>query len=127
MIGIGGGGDVVGALASALFCERVGVPAVLGGVSWERRPIDPEPGPRSASEISGARSLHDAVLLAGPETRTASGAVFAETRMAALRGEPTVLIDPLPGPRKVADGISAACAERSRKVSGPTASRPPRR
>src|SRR5205814_4362221 len=69
VIGIGGGGDVIGALASALFCERLGVPAVLGGVTWERRPIDPEPGPRSASEILGARSLHDAALLAGPETR----------------------------------------------------------
>ena len=111
MIGIGGGGDVVGARASALFCERLGVPAVLGGVTWERRPIDPEPGPRSASEISGARSLHRAALLAGPETRTASGAVFAEARMAALRGEPTVLIDPGTGPRNVADGLSAACAE----------------
>jgi hypothetical protein len=109
VIGIGGGGDVVGALASALLCERLGVPAVLGGVTWERRPIDPEPGPRSASEITGARSLHDAALLAGPETRTAAGAVFAEARMAALRDEPTVLIDPGMGPRKVAEGLSAAC------------------
>jgi hypothetical protein len=111
VIGIGGGGDVVGALASALLCERLGVRAVLGGVTWERRPIDPEPGPRSVSEITGARLLHDAVLLAGPETRSTSGAVFAEARMAALRGEPTVLIDPGPGPGSVAEGLSTACAE----------------
>jgi hypothetical protein len=111
VIGIGGGGDVVGALASALLCERLGVPAVLGGVTWERRPIDPEPGPRSTAEITGARALHDGVLLARPETRTASGAVFAEARMAALRGEPTVLIDPGTGARSVADGLAAASAE----------------
>jgi hypothetical protein len=111
VIGIGGGGDVVGALASAMLSERLGVPAVLGGVTWERRPIDPEPGPRSAAEITGARVLHRAVLLAGPQTRTASGAVFAESRMAAFRGEPTVLIDPGGGSRTVAEGIAAACAE----------------
>jgi len=57
VLGIGGGGDVVGALASALLCERLGTPAVLGGITWERRPIDPRPGPRSANEILDARPL----------------------------------------------------------------------
>jgi hypothetical protein len=110
VIGIGGGGDVVGALASALLCAGLGVPVVLGGVTWERRPIDPEPGPRSAGEILNARPLGTGVLLAGPDTRTAGGAVFAEAHMARLRGEPTVLVDPSQGPRTVADGLAAACA-----------------
>jgi hypothetical protein len=111
VLGIGGGGDVVGALASALLCERLGTLAVLGGVTWERRPIDPLPGPRTAAEIVDARSIGPGVMLAGPETRTAAGAVFAESHMARLRGEATVLVDPGPGPRAVADGLAAACEE----------------
>jgi hypothetical protein len=111
VLGIGGGGDVVGALATALLCERLGVPAILGGMTWERRPIDPEPGPRSAAEITGAHPLGTGVMLAGPDTRTMGGAVFAEARMAGFRGESTVLVDPGPGPRAVADGLATACAE----------------
>jgi hypothetical protein len=57
-IGIGGGGDVVGALATAEHCRiEHGAKPVLGGVTWERRPIDPEPGPRAAAEIEGARPV----------------------------------------------------------------------
>ena len=111
MLGIGGGGDVVGALASALLCERLGTPAVLGGTTWERRPIDPLPGPRNADEVLGARKLGTGVLLAGPDTRTVEGVLFAESRMAALREEATVLVDPSPGPARVADGLEAACDE----------------
>jgi hypothetical protein len=111
VLGIGGGGDVVGALSCALRCERLGTPAVLGGVTWERRPIDPRPGPRPAAEILDARVLGPGVLLAGPETRTEDGVVFAESRMARLRGEPTVLVDPGPGPRTVADGLERACQD----------------
>jgi hypothetical protein len=94
VLGIGGGGDVVGALAGALLCERVGTSAMLGGMAWERRAIDPRPGPRTVDEVTGARPLGTGVLLAGPETRTEDGVLFAESRMAGLRGEPTVLVDP---------------------------------
>jgi hypothetical protein len=100
---------VVGALASTLLCERLGTPTVLGGMTWERRPVDPVPGPRAVSEITGARALGPGVMLAGPETRTTTGVLFAESRMARLRGRDTVLVDPGPGPRAVADGLEAAC------------------
>jgi hypothetical protein len=99
----------VGALASALLCERLGTPAVLGGITWERGPIDPHPGPRRAAEIVEAQPLGPGVVLAGPSTRTAEGVVFAESRMAAFRGEKTVLVDPNTGPGAVADGLEAAC------------------
>jgi hypothetical protein len=109
VLGIGGGGDVAGALSSALLCERLGTPAVLGGVTWERLPIDPKAGPRPVAEIVGARPLGDGVLLAGPDTRTDSGVAFAESRMAAVRGEQTVLVDPNGGPHAVAEGLADAC------------------
>ena len=151
-LGIGGGGDVVGALATAEHCRiEYGARPVLGGVTWERRPIDPEPGPRRSAEIEGARVLGseagaerrgaDAerrasgadterrasgadtgrrastapgappVLLASAHTRVrSSGVRFAESRMAELLGEETVLVDPNHGPAAIAAGLGEAAA-----------------
>jgi hypothetical protein len=110
VLGIGGGGDVVGALATAHLCRRLGVRPLLGGVTWERLPIDPRPGPRSAEEIVDARALASGVMLAGPQTRTVDGALFAESHMARLLGEDTVLVDIGLGPIVIADGLTAALA-----------------
>lgn len=112
-LGIGGGGDVVGALATAEYCRiEYGARPVLGGVTWERRPIDPQPGPRSAAEIENARPVAGAVLAAGPETRVRSSEVrFAESRMAELLGEETVLVDVNHGPAAIAAGLREAAAE----------------
>ena len=110
-MGIGGGGDVVGALATADLAERLGTPAVVGGITWERRPVDPIPGPRALSEVDGlAERLNDVVGLAGPQTTGPGGFRFAEGGMAHALGEPTVLVDPNPGPRAVAAGLDDAAA-----------------
>jgi hypothetical protein len=84
---------------------------VLGGLTWERRPIDPLPGPRLLAEVTGVRMLHPAAALAGPDARGPGGFRFAEGRMAELLGEPTVLVDPNDGPAAVAGGLAAACTE----------------
>jgi hypothetical protein len=105
---MGGGGDVVGALAAAHLCRRLGTPAVMGGVTWERLPIDPHPGPRPTGEIEGARELAPGVLAADTDTRTFDGVVFAESRMAGLLAERTVLVDVGIGPARVADGLACA-------------------
>jgi len=112
-IGIGGGGDVVGALATAETVRIYGgAKPVLGGVTWERQPIDPSPGPRRVDEIAGADELADCVLRAGPETRVRdSGVLFAESRMSAFLGEPTVLIDPNAGAARIADGVARAAGQ----------------
>jgi hypothetical protein len=110
VIGIGGGGDVVGALATADAARLYhGAEPVLGGVAWERQPIDPQPGPRALDEIDGGRPLAPCVLAASAETHVrASGVLFAESRMAGLLGEETVLVDVTPSPAALADGIGAA-------------------
>ena len=111
VLGIGGGGDVVGALATAELCRAHGARPVVGGVTWERRPIDPEPGPRAEAEIEGARRLAPGVLAASGSTRVReSGVLFAESRMAELLGEETVLVDATLGPAAIADGLAAAAA-----------------
>jgi hypothetical protein len=110
VIGMGGGGDVVGALASAEFARRYdGAEPIVGGLAWERRPIDPVPGPRRVEEIEGAEQLAPGVLLAGPQTRVRGREVyFAESRMAAFLNRPTVLITIEDGPAAIAEGLAAA-------------------
>jgi hypothetical protein len=112
VIGIGGGGDVVGALATAELARRYDdADPVLGGMAWERRPIDPAPGPRSREEIEGAEELAPGILLAGPGTRVrGSGVRFAESRMAEFLGAPTVLVTLDRGPAAVAEGLREALA-----------------
>jgi len=108
VVGIGGGGDVVGALATAEACRIYhGARPVVGGVTWERRVIDPRPGPRRMDEIEGGEPLASCVLAAGPDTN-AGGVVFAEAHMARHLGERTLLVDPHPGSAAVAEGIATA-------------------
>jgi hypothetical protein len=110
ILGIGGGGDVVGALALAEhFRLYHGVHPIVGGVSWERRPIDPVPGPRTAAEIENATEIAPGVMAASGETKVRDrDVVFAESRVAGLLGVQTVLIDVTVGPARLADGLAAA-------------------
>lgn len=110
-IGIGGGGDVVGALAAAELPRALGAEVVVGGLSWERRPIDPLPGGRRLDELTGHEPLNDVVALAGPETRGPGDVSFAETHMARFLDERTVLVDANPGPARVAAGLADACSK----------------
>jgi hypothetical protein len=112
VVGIGGGGDVAGALAAAQAARALGTDAVVGGLTWERRPVDPLPGPRRLDEIDGlAGRLHEAVALAGPDTTGPGGFRFCEADMSAfLGGAPVVLLDPNPGPAAIAAGLDAAAA-----------------
>ncbi|HET8536656.1 MAG TPA: DUF1152 domain-containing protein [Solirubrobacteraceae bacterium] len=104
-MGIGGGGDVVGALAAA---ELLGGEAVVGGLTWERRPVDPIPGPRLLAEVVGAEPLNAAVALCGPDTSGPGGFLFCESHVARATGSKTVLVDPNPGPRAVAAALDDA-------------------
>jgi hypothetical protein len=110
VVGIGGGGDVAGALAAAEAARALGTGAVVGGLTWERRPVDPLPGPRRLDEIVNAEPLHAAVALAGPDTTGPGGFRFCEADMSAFLGEPVVLVDPNGGPGAIAAGLDAAAA-----------------
>ncbi len=118
VIGMGGGGDVVGALASAELARIYdGSDPLVGGVSWERRPIDPVPGPRSVDEIEGGETVAPGILLAGPWTRARGREMyFAESRMAAFLDRPTVLVTIADGPGAVAEGLGAALAKLDRDL-----------
>jgi hypothetical protein len=108
VLGIGGGGDVVGALAVARLCESLGTPCALGGVAWERFAIDPRPGPRPLDEIRGGERLDGGAVLADAETSTDDGIAFAEAGVAGFLEAPTALIDITRGAAGAAGGIAAA-------------------
>ncbi len=110
VLGMGGGGDVVGALATAEFSRLYdGADPVVGGVTWERRVIDPAPGPRSVDEIVGGEELAPGILLVDSETRVRDRDVwFAESRMAGFLGQRTVLVDVNPGPSAIAASLQEA-------------------
>jgi hypothetical protein len=99
---------VVGSLACADAAAGLGLDAVVGGLTWERRPVDPLPGPRTLDELEGAELLNEAVALARPETTGPGGFRFAESRVAELTGQDVVLVDPNPGPATVGAGIGDA-------------------
>ena len=110
ILGIGGGGDVVGALAIAEHCRLFhGANPIVGGVTWERTPVDPEPGPRRADEVANALELAPGILAASGETVIKDRDIpFAESRVAGLLGVQTVLVDVTIGPRRIADGLQQA-------------------
>ncbi len=111
VIGVGGGGDVVGALAVARFLEFCGLNFVLGGLSWERSVYDPIPGPRKLRETRNVRALHPFAWMANGESQTASGVYFAESRMAAALGQEVLLLDINGGVTGVVNGIATAARE----------------
>ena len=91
---------MVGALAVAELIRARGPEVALGGTTWERSAIDPEPGPRPLDEVVDAERLGPAVALAGPATRTAGGVRFAEARTAELTGKPVSWSIPTPAPTR---------------------------
>jgi len=99
---------VVGALAAARLCQSFGAEFRLGGVAWERFPIDPYPGPRSLDQIRGGKHLGPAAVLADENTTTPEGVPFSESRMAAFICSETVLLDVTPGSAAVAESIAGA-------------------
>jgi hypothetical protein len=111
VIGVGGGGDVVGALAASRFLEFCGLPFALGGLSWERNVYDPIPGPRKLSEVRNVRALHPYAWMANAESKTDTGAHFAESKMAAFLNREILLIDINGGVKGVVDGLKVAMKE----------------
>src|SRR5215831_9359116 len=111
VIGVGGGGDVVGALAAARFLEFCGLEFVLGGLSWERSVYDPIPGPRSLAEVEDVRVIHPRIWMANAKSQTDTGVFFAESKMAAAHGQEVLLVDINGGVTGVVEGLEVAIQE----------------
>jgi hypothetical protein len=108
---MGGGGDVVGALGVTKLLGELGTDWQLGGVAWERSPIDPRPGPRSLEEIRDGRPCGSAAVLTEGGTTSLDGVEFSESKMATHLGRPVLLLDITRGPAALATGIAEAAEE----------------
>src|SRR4029450_14155446 len=108
---MGGGGDVVGALGVTDLLAGLDTEWILGGVAWERSPIDPRPGPRSLDQSRGARPCGSAAVLTEGGTTSADGVEFSESKMATHLGRPVLLLDINRGPRALACGMAEAASE----------------
>lgn len=108
VLGVGGGGDVVGAVPTARFLEQHGIACTLGGLAWERFVYDPHAGTRSLADVQHARPLAPTVWLATGETAIVNGVRFAESGVAAYYGTETLLVDLSLGVPGVVAGLRAA-------------------
>lgn len=107
VVGVGGGGDVVGAVPTARLLEMHGVETTLGGLAWERVPHDDRVGPRTLDEVEGLDRVHERAGLATGATAADDGLVFTESLVAEHLGEPVALIDVTGGPSGVAVAFEA--------------------
>ena len=99
---------MVGALGVSTLLDELGTDWTLGGVAWERSPIDPRPGPRSLEEIRGGRPCGSAAVLTEGGTTSLDGVEFSESKMAAHLGRPVLLLDITRGPAALATGLAEA-------------------
>jgi len=84
---------------------------VLGGVAWERSPVDPRPGPRSLDQMEGGRPCGPAALLTKGGTVTLDGVELSESKMGGHLGQEVLLLDITGGPTALAAGLEQAAAE----------------
>lgn len=90
--------------------ERRGTEWVVGGVAWERFPVDPHPGPRPLTQVEGPTALGSGAALVDPGrgATTPEGAHFCESRLAGFLEAQTVLIDVTGGPAGAGTGVAEA-------------------
>lgn len=108
VIGIGGGGDVIGTIPTARYLRWLGLNTLLGGTTWERYVVDPEPGPRRMDEIVDIKLLSDTVGLANSKTQTTKGIRFTESIVAEVLGAETMLVDLNQGVQGIISGLNEA-------------------
>ena len=109
VFGIGGGGDVVGAVPTARLLESHGVETILGGVAWEPAPADPSVGPTGFGDMVGIERVSDTVAWASPDTRTIEGTRFAEAGVAEMTEDRPLIVDLTAGLDGLIDGLEGAC------------------
>ncbi|GBF08889.1 conserved hypothetical protein [Aeropyrum pernix] len=86
VFGAGGGGDALGAVHLYRRLERIGAEPVLGSIVWERRVVDPTPGPIPVGAIEGSQRLAEhAAIVRGWERVERQGVRFTPQIVRAAR------------------------------------------
>ncbi len=109
ILGIGGGGDILGALPTRNFLASIGFDCRMGGVAYERSRFDYKPGPRSLDEVENIVRINDTIGLASGETKTNYGLEFQVSGMSRFLCEETILVDITKGVEGVREGLEDFC------------------
>jgi hypothetical protein len=97
LVAAGGGGD---ALASLLMARRLtgnGSTPIVASYSWDRRLLDPSPGPRRVTDFAGARQLTDRNFEITEGSRLRAGGLSTLCLLAEATTARFVLLDPYGG------------------------------
>ena len=108
VLGIGGGGDVASAALLHLWLGLFKAEAKVGGVVWERFPVDPTPGPIALSEIKPAKRVGACLAWVTGEAEAKRGDRRFKpqvARVAEALGEEALAIDLWAGPKRVAEDL----------------------
>lgn len=97
----------MGCIPTANYLHFLGVQSILGGLTWERKVVDPKPGPRRIAEIENIKLISDTVGLASASTR-ASKVRFTESIVAEELREETILADINDGVAGTYEGLKKA-------------------
>lgn len=110
IVAVGGGGDAITSAALPGILRLAGRPVVMT-YSWDRLMIDPVPGPRSAAEFTGLRTIGGGAFEVGAETTPVSPAGSSLPRLAAELPARLVLLDPTAGAVGMAEQIRATAEQ----------------
>lgn len=105
VLGVGGGGDIMGALPTSGYLNILGVETILGGVSWERIVFDPKPGPRSLDEIINVERISESTAYVDKNSHTSDGVYFQCGNMANFLNERTIIVDVSKGVGDISRGL----------------------
>ena len=111
VFGAGGGGDALGAIHLYLKLKRIGAEPYLGSVVWERRAVDPIPGPISLDEMRNIEPLAPTLAWVTGESYALRGGkrlVPQVAKAAKVLGARTLFIDVTRGAEGAKDALRAA-------------------
>ncbi|MGH8931195.1 MAG: DUF1152 domain-containing protein [Egibacteraceae bacterium] len=99
LIGAGGGGDVIAAAMIWRALQRRGVsgPAYFASYAWERREVDPLPGPRDPSAFEGLQRVGERNYRVTPSTAPRTPVRSHLPRLTVDLAGPIFLLDPRRG------------------------------
>ncbi len=108
VLGVGGGGDVVTAVVLRRFLSFFGLESFVGGVVWERFPVDPFPGPISLKELNPVKVFGESLGWVNGETTAYRGGVLVKpqlTRISKYLGEDLLGVDLWMSPLQIVEDL----------------------
>jgi len=110
VLGMGGGGDTVTAAILRRVLSLFGVKAVIGGVVWERFPIDPVPGPIRLEELNPVKPLGLGVAWVNGGTVAFRGGRIVKPQLTCVSSflrEEVLALDLWLSPLKLVEGLAS--------------------